>query len=65
MTEKQRILKWFKRHKYLTVAQAIHQIKAYNLRSRASEMRLKATYINVKRDDGATARIARYELVDS
>ena len=61
MTEKQKIKKWFKTHKYITCMQAIHELGVYNLRSRASEMRLRSDMIEVVKEDGSIARVARYQ----
>lgn len=64
MTDKQKIIKWFKKRKYLTCMQAIHYMGIYNLRSRVAEMPevVKGSMIAVKRQDGQKVRVARYRL---
>lgn len=62
MTDKQKILKWFKTRKYLTCKDAIHKLGVYNLRSRMSEMPHNRDLIEVVRDDGVMTRVARYWL---
>ena len=66
MTDKQKILKWFKTHKYLTCCQAIHKLGIYNLRSRVSEIPtvVKDCMIEVVKEDGVLTRVARYRLVE-
>lgn len=65
MTEKQKIRGWFKRRKYLTVAQAIHFLRVYNLRSRVPEMPDVEfdCMIPIVREDGVLAHVARYQRV--
>ena len=64
MTDKQKILNWFKSHRYLNCLSAIHEIQVYNLRSRACEMpELQTDYVKVTKKDGVKVRIARYSLV--
>lgn len=65
MTDKQKIRNWFKRRKYLTCAQAVHQLGVYNARSRISEMPdvVKDKMVTVTRADGVRATVARYRLV--
>jgi hypothetical protein len=63
MTDKQKIMKWFKTRKYLTCATAIHKLGVYNLRSRACEMsEIIAEMIEVTRKDGVKTKVARYRL---
>ena len=62
MTDKQKILKWFKTRRYLTDVQAIHKLGVYNVRSRASEMRLDSRWIDVKRVDGKLTKVKQYFL---
>jgi hypothetical protein len=63
MTDRQKILKWFKTRKYLTCMQAIHKLGVYNLRSRACEIAgITSEMIEVKRKDGLKVRVARYSL---
>ena len=64
MSDKDRILRWFKTHKYLTCCQAIHKIGVYNLRSRISEIPgiVQDCMIEVVREDGVITRVARYRL---
>jgi hypothetical protein len=65
MTDKQKIRKWFKTHKYLTCRQAVHKLGVYNLRSRISEMIdiTQDQLVEIVRDDGVMTRVARYMLV--
>ena len=64
MSDKDKILAWFKRRKYLTCMTAIHKLQVYNLRSRASEMpEIISEMINVTRKDGVRTRVARYRLI--
>jgi len=64
MSDKQKIRNWFKKHKYLTCADAIHRLGVYNLRSRASEMpELISEMIEVIRNDGVKTRVARYRMI--
>ena len=62
MTDIQKIKRWFKANKFLTVNQAIHKLGVYNARSRMSEIPHFADMIEVVREDGRTARVARYWL---
>lgn len=63
MTDKQKILKWFKARKYLTVYQAIHYLSIYNARSRIAEMpNIISELIDVTRADGVKTKVARYQL---
>ncbi len=63
MTDKQKILKWFKTRKYLTCMQAIHKLGVYNLRSRVCEITgISSEMITVTRGDGVETRVARYSL---
>ena len=62
MTDKEKILTWFDDNPTLTCAQAIHELGVYNLRSRASEMGLKSTIIDVVRRDGKLTKVARYSI---
>jgi len=63
MTDKQKILKWFKTRKYLTCMQAIHKLGVYNLRSRVCEIAgISSEMITVTRSDGVETRVARYSL---
>jgi len=65
MTEKQRIRRWFKYRKYLTVAEAIHKLRVYNLRSRVPEMPDVEfdCMIPIVREDGVLAHVGRYKKV--
>ena len=64
LTDKQKIMRWFKSRKYLTCNQAIHLLGVYNLRSRVSEIPdIKSEMISVIRDDGKKTRVARYSLL--
>jgi len=63
MTDRQKILKWFKTHKYLTCVQAIHKLGVYNLRSRVCEIDgIASEMVKVTRTDGVETRVARYSL---
>lgn len=62
MTDKQKIIKYLKTHKYITCMQAIHKIGVYNLRSRMSEIPHNRDMIDVVREDGVMTRVARYWL---
>jgi len=62
MSDKDKIMKHFKTHKYITCMQAIHKLGVYNLRSRMSEIPHKKDMIEVVRDDGVMTRVARYWL---
>ena len=63
MTDKQKILNWFKTQKYLTCMQAIHKLGVYNLRSRACEIPgIHSEMIQVTRADGVRTRVARYSM---
>jgi hypothetical protein len=63
MTDKQKILRWFKTRKYLTCTQAIHKLGVYNLRSRACEIPgIQREMVKVMRSDGRKAMVARYSL---
>jgi len=63
MTDRQKILKWFKTHKYLTCVQAIHKLGVYNLRSRVCEIDgVVSEMVKVTRADGVETRVARYSL---
>lgn len=64
MTDRQKILNWLKSHKYITCAQAIHNLGVYNLRSRISEMHnITARMVRRRRKDGAMVRVAQYSFI--
>lgn len=63
MTDKQKILNWFKTNKYLDCATAIHKLGVYNLRSRASEIPgIVSELVQVIRKDGRKTQCARYSM---
>lgn len=65
MTDRDKILKWFKTRKYLTCMTAIHKLGIYNLRSRACEIPgIVSEMIEVTRKDGVRTRVARYRLIN-
>lgn len=65
MSDRIKIEQYLKEHKTITCLQAIHKIGVYNLRSRASEMKLISEMIDVTRADGVTTKVARYSLPDN
>lgn len=65
MSDKDKILKWFKTHKFLTVYQAVHKLGVSDPRSRISELsNVAIDHFDTKvKKDGKTARFAVYALV--
>ena len=65
MKDADKIRKYLKTHRYVTVMECIHKLGVYNPRSRISEMVdvVKDGMVEVVRDDGVLTRVARYTAI--
>lgn len=64
MTQEEKVMKWFKNHKYLSRQQAFNNLYIYNLTAVISNLRLKGIDIVTEKVKGKNSTYGKYRLGD-